>query len=319
MDRAFRTLIAFLVLAGFARAEGLPDLAAQAAAAQQRGEVFVAGNDGRRFLPSELRFASKLASSEISKLAAPAVDAIADFADQLKARGIALVLVPVPPKAMFAADSLGVAADQRQFMVRGWETILSDLRARGVAVEDLVPVFEAAKDDPYCQRDTHWSGRGIALAADALSPALAKATGVHARPISAPWTTHKIQGDLGGEPEDVNLRFSGMTADPAVAAAHPVLLLGDSHLLVFHAGGDLHATGSGLADQLASALGSMPDVMAVRGSGATSARMNLARRARGDAGYLASKKVVVWCFAARDLTEADAWKKIPIQRPVAGH
>ncbi len=318
MDRTFRTLIAFLALGGFACAENLPDLAAQAAAAQQRGEVFVAGNDGRRFLPAELRFVSKLASPEIAKLAAPAVDAIADFASQLKSMGISLVLVPVPPKAMFAAQSLGIAPEQQQFMVRGWETILSDLRARGVEVADLAPIFAAAKEDPYCQRDTHWSGHGIALAGDLLSPTLAQAAGVQAQPVSAPWNTQKIQGDLCGDPEDVSLRFSGMSADPASAATHPVLLLGDSHLLVFHAGGDLHAAGAGLADQLASAIGTMPDVMAVRGSGATSARMNLARRARGDAGYLASKKVVVWCFAGRDFTEADAWKKIPILRPVAG-
>ena len=318
MDRTLRTLIALVALTGFVRAEGLPDLDARAAAAQQRGELFVAGNDGRRFLPAELRFVTKLISPDISRLAAPAVDAIADFAEQLKSKGISLLLVPVPPKAMFAAQSLGVAADKQQLMRRGWETIVAELRARGVAVEDLAPAFASAKEDPYCQRDTHWSGRGIALASEALSPAVAQAAGVQARPVTEPWKTQNIQGDLGGEAEDVSLRFSGMSADLAAAATHPVLLLGDSHLLVFHAGGDLHAAGAGLADQLASTLGTMPDVMAVRGSGATSARMNLARRARGDVGYLASKKLVVWCFAGRDFTEADAWKKIPILRPAPG-
>ena len=31
----------------------------------------------------------------------------------------------------------------------------------------------------------------------------------------------------------------------------PVLVLGDSHVLVFHDGGDMHAAGAGLPDQLA--------------------------------------------------------------------
>ncbi len=35
----------------------------------------------------------------------------------------------------------------------------------------------------------------------------------------------------------------------------PVLLLGDSHALVFHAGEDLHGSGAGLADHLALSLG----------------------------------------------------------------
>ena len=89
--------------------------------------------------------------------------------------------------------------------------------------------------------------------------------------------------------------------------ASPVLLLGDSHTLVFHAGADMHGTGAGLADQLAAELGIAVDVIGVRGSGATPARVNLMRRAKADPAYLAGKKVVIWCFAARDFTESTGW------------
>ncbi len=41
----------------------------------------------------------------------------------------------------------------------------------------------------------------------------------------------------------------------------PVILLGDSHNLVFQAGGDMHATGAGLADQLAYELGFAVDLV----------------------------------------------------------
>jgi alginate O-acetyltransferase complex protein AlgJ len=53
------------------------------------------------------------------------------------------------------------------------------------------------------------------------------------------------------------------------------------------------------------------DLVAVRGSGATPARVNLLRRARTE-GYLAKKKVVIWCFGAREFTEASGWQKVPV-------
>src|SRR5690606_13037921 len=58
----------------------------------------------------------------------------------------------------------------------------------------------------------------------------------------------------------------------------PVLLLADSHGLVFSAGGDMHAEGAGLPEHLAKELGFPVDLVAVKGSGATPARMNLLRR-----------------------------------------
>ena len=87
--------------------------------------------------------------------------------------------------------------------------------------------------------------------------------------------------------------------------------MGDSHCLVFHAGGDLHGTGAGLADQLAAELGRAVDVIGVRGSGATPARVNLLRRAKADPSYLANKKWIIWCFAAREFTESAGWSAVP--------
>lgn len=318
MDHSLRTLIVCLFLFWGAVLHAAPDLAAQASAARQRGEMFIQGADGRRFLPAEIDFLGKLASPEISRMCTPAMEAIADFSEQLKARGVSLIVVPVPPKALFSGDSLGLTPGQEQLMRRGWETIMSELSARGVVVEDLSGDFAQAGEDPFCRRDTHWSGRGIDLAAKRIAAALSSRAGIVVQPASGELKTLKIRGDLGGDPEEISLRFPGMASDPDASRKHPVLLLGDSHLLVFHVGGDLHASGAGLADQLASSLGSSPDMIAVRGSGATSSRMNLARRARREPGYLEDKKVVVWCFAGRDFTEASEWKKIPLLKTSNG-
>jgi alginate O-acetyltransferase complex protein AlgJ len=119
----------------------------------------------------------------------------------------------------------------------------------------------------------------------------------------------------GAEPagETLALRFVAGPGGAPVAPSResPLLLLGDSHTLVFHAGGDMHARGAGLADQLALELGFAVDLVGVRGSGATPARINLARRKDG----LAGKRLVVWTFGARELSEApQGWARVPVVR-----
>ena len=121
---------------------------------------------------------------------------------------------------------------------------------------------------------------------------------------SAPRNTGKrtITGDLtdGKGSEELPVReVTGAHNSALEDKTSPVVLLGDSHTLVFHSGEELHGTGAGLADQLAAELGITVDVIGVRGSGATPARVNLLRRARADPAYLAGKKAVIWCFAAR--------------------
>ena len=58
-----------------------------------------------------------------------------------------------------------------------------------------------------------------------------------------------------------------------------------------------------------------PDLIGTSGSGATPVRLTLYRRSVKDPGYLAKKKIVVWCFAAREFTEAtEGWAKVPIAK-----
>lgn len=319
MDITRRTLV--ILCLSLLPACGADVLEQKAAEAVVRQEMFVAGEDGWRFLPAELRFASKLASPDLLSLTAPAVDAIVDFAEQMKAADVKLIVLPVPPKVLLAGAAAGVSAEEQQKMRAGWESIMRALTDREVTVVDLLADYSSATSEPFCRRDTHWSGRGIALAVDRLLPLLEGAgMADHEAPgVGDTWTKQTIKGDLGGDPEAIELRVQRLPADPEAMRKNPVLLLGDSHVLVFHQGGDLHTTAAGLPDQVAAALGAMPDVLGVRGSGATSSRLQLARRARADKDYLPSKKVIVWCFAGREFTEADSWKKVPILKASASN
>jgi len=309
----------------------------RAAAAQQAGQMAVRGEDGWLFLVSELRHysagkfwgedAAGVSRATKPKYADP-LPAILDFHEQLKTAGIDLWLVPVPPKIAVYPDKLFPDATPSPRVDNAHFEFYDLLRESGVTIVDLLPEFLAAREeyrrDVYCRQDSHWSGLAIEIAARHLGERIKK----------QPWagdlrnTTSRadrrrvtLSGDLwvslaaADLPcEELELVF---VRDPdgqplGTDEASPVLLIGDSHTLVFHGGGDMHATGAGLSDLLAHRLQSGVDLIGVRGSGATPSRINLMRRNRSRAGYLAGKKLVIWCFSAREFTESDGWRKVPM-------
>jgi alginate O-acetyltransferase complex protein AlgJ len=330
-----------LAACGDARADSEPGapaaVARLAAETEAAGRTALAGRDGWLFLTAELhhlaagRFWGPDAA-RASRAARPdradPLPAILDFRDQLAKAGIELLLVPVPPKAAVVPEELpdgtaGAASGPR--LDAADAAFYALLRERGIEVLDLQPAFAAPAVAPttFCKTDTHWSGTGIARAAERIA-ARVKAqpwyAGVAKRTFSAEEREVAIHGDLarmlGDDAEErVRLRFVSEAAAPGSPVApsreSPLLLLGDSHTLVFHAGGDMHARGAGLPDQLALELGFAVDLVGVRGSGATPARINLARRKGG----LTGKRLVVWCFAAREFTEAaQGWAEVPVVR-----
>jgi hypothetical protein len=299
-----------------------------------------AGADGWLFFAGELRLLSlgrfwgddarTVSRAHKPELADP-VPAILDFQQQLKARGIDLLVVPVPPKAAVYPEKIVAGFDARSVDAAPvLHRFYDELRAAGVEVLDLTPVLlqnrESEGGAVFCRTDSHWSGKGCVLAAQAIAENVRKKlTAPPARKdYVSEWKEVQINGDLAGllpheiqKPgaEKISVRVvsekgTGAAIEPD--ANSPVLLLGDSHTLVFH---DFLAEHAGLVDQLAQELGFAPDLIGTRGSGATPVRLNFYRRSLKDAGYLAKKKIVVWCFAAREFTEAtEGWGKAPIAK-----
>jgi hypothetical protein len=147
-----------------------------------------------------------------------------------------------------------------------------------------------------------------------------------AKEYIAEWKEAEREGDLASlvgrdghksTPEKIAVQSvseKGTNAAVQDDASSPILLLGDSHTLIYH-DRDFLPVRAGLVDQLALQLGFAPDLIGTSGSGATPVRINLYRRSVKDAGYLAKKKVVVWCFAAREFTEAtEGWAKVPVAK-----
>lgn len=289
-------------------------------------DIAIPGADGWLFLRAELRHIGVgpfwgEAAAKVSKATSPdkadPLPAIVDFHGQLKAMGIELILAPVPCKALVYADKLGGPAEGRMDTIH--QEFYQQLAAKGVKVLDLADAFakEKAKGPLlYCKTDTHWSPYACELTAKLIKQRLDSPAWLKAKPdafTTAP-ETRTIIGDLtdGKGSEELPVRVvTGADGAALEDKTSPVILLGDSHTLVFHAGQELHGTGAGLADQLAVELGIAVDVIGVRGSGATPARVNLLRRAKAEPAYLAGKKVVIWCFAAREFTESTGWSLIP--------
>ena len=318
------------------------ELARLAGEAEAVNRIAVPGVDGWVFFGPELRHLSVGRfwgpdATSVSRARRPEdanpLPAILDFKRQLDSLGVELLLVPVPPKAVIYPEKVSDAVTipiPVPRLDRAHQLFYGQLREDGVEVLDLTDLFITERFHPdgpvYCRTDTHWSGTGCTVAAAAIAERVrgrAWFGELDIQPYSAAWYSITITGDLtreGGVPApQEELRLRGVVAGTGRSRSpippdpnSPIVLLGDSHNLVFHAGDDMHAVGAGLPDQLAFQLGLPLDLVAVRGSGATPARVNLLRRAQADPEYWSRKRLVIWCFAARELTESDGWRQVPI-------
>jgi hypothetical protein len=120
------------------------------------------------------------------------IRAIVRFRDQLKERGIALVVMPVPGKPSVYPDQVTrrEIGQQQQFRSPTLE-LLDALRSQGVASVDLFAAFRDTRSEAgnggasgtlYLAQDTHWTPRGAQVAAHIVATQLRK---MHFAPAAA--------------------------------------------------------------------------------------------------------------------------------------
>lgn len=267
--------------------------------------------------------------------------AIVDFDKQMKKLGVRVILLPVPPKAVVYPDKLSAKApmgkDKLPERVDYYHQLFyRKLAEEGVEVLDIAPALIAARaddkgDDPvYCRTDSHWGPRACRITAEKVAALLGKEAWAKGRarlPLETKEQTLTIRGNLAKRiapdkpvPEQIQARLVYHKTDAGNTPVQPdetspVLVMGDSHTLVFHLGDDeMHAKAAGLPDQLAAELGFAVDLNGTKGSGATPVRITLLRQHRADPKYLANKKVILWCFTAREFTETRGWREVPVVR-----
>ena len=282
------------------------------------GEKASEGEDGWFFYTPGLRYLRepyfRHPHSESFGQADP-VEVIVDFAAQLEARGIELLVVPVPGKGSIYPDWATGGLELDPEVYAHTTRLREELEERGVATLDLHAAFLAARaaDDAqlYMKSDTHWTGQGVRIAARALADRLVEEGWVtRTEPGRYRRTEVEIlrRGDVlemtripDRERFFAEEKVTVWRVDDAAAQEFytddpdsSVLILGDSFSRVFQTDAPKSA---GLIANLAYELGAPVASIVNDGGASTLVREQLARRVQ----MLEGKKVVVWEFVERDV------------------
>lgn len=260
--------------------------------------------------------------------------AILQFRQDLAARGIRLVLVPVPDKATAHPDrlsgrvSLGepLAVPQNPDIRR----LSAGLQRSGVFVLDPSPMMVGAGEAPrFLVQDTHWTPRWMESVAGGIATFLrdTRLLPPPERPREFKTETRWVErvGDLVDmlqlppgqtlfRPHSVSVRQvvgpDGGPWQPSRDAE--VLLLGDSFTNIYSDPAMGWGESAGFAEHLSRLMGRGVDVIARNDNGAYATREALARDLARGRDRLAGKKIVVWQFAARELAHGN-WKPIEMK------
>ena len=205
------------------------ELAAKSRSAESAHAAVIAGVDGWFFLSSDIRFlsvgqfwgpdAAKVSRAHKPESADP-IPAIVDFRDQLKKRGIDLLLMPVPPKAAIYPEKILPDVDLHgETAAPCLARFYDELRKREIDVVDLAPVFlqnRASEHGPVFARPIRIGlDSGCVLAAQTIKEKIhEKLAGQPRKDYAAEWKEITIKGDLGDLAGPDAKRSSRKNRDP---------------------------------------------------------------------------------------------------------
>jgi hypothetical protein len=257
------------------------------------------------------------------------VKAIINFHDQLAARGIDLVAVPVPMKPGVESDKLAVSAPSNDVLQNAsFAEFKARLEKAGIRVFDAGTLLPKRKttvgNNPlYLGTDTHWRPETMEFVAENVAAFVqtmprSATVQVNERPVSG-------VGDIARMlklPESQNVYPAETVTTHEVAVANTpwrsskdasVLLLGDSFSNIFSLGALGWGESAGFAEHLSRALGGVPlDCILRNSDGAFATREILSRELARGRDRLAGKKLVIWEFATRELAFGD-WKMLEMK------
>ncbi len=256
--------------------------------------------------------------------------AIIDFHKQLAARGITLIVVPIPVKVAIQPDKISTRTISRPLANRSSQTFVRALQENGVQFFDAKPVLTGYVEqhgDAYLRTDTHWQPGAMQAVAEELAtciakqfPGLSRAEGLHAQPqkvfgdgdIARMLTLPEGVGLYPGQEVQVRQILSGQQEFWQPDRSAEILLLGDSFTNIYSTDGLGWGRGAGFAEQLSYILQSPLDLLARNDSGAYVTREMLAGELARGRDRLAGKKLVIWQFAERELAFGD-WRHLAMQ------
>lgn len=249
--------------------------------------------------------------------------ALDEFHRALVARGIDLIVAPIPVKPSIYPERFSARFEGAQTAIQNpsYARFLARLDDAGIGYVDLSEALwdaRSSRESVFLATDTHWSPIGIVAGAGAIAGAVTRMELSWRRPpLSYSSSPIELAGrgdtiamlDLtDGATETVTLRR--VTSDGRPWTADPdaeVLLLGDSFANIYSVPSLGWGSGAGLAAQLSAELGRPVDALAINDNGSYATRAALAAGIRRGRDRLAGKKVVIYAFASRELAFGD-WR-----------
>ncbi|MGA3051086.1 MAG: hypothetical protein ABSE00_04115 [Chitinispirillaceae bacterium] len=285
-----------------------------------KGQMAFSGKDGWLFFRNEIEY---LNGGDLA-LQPPAdnpLPQLREFNKLLARQGITLLFCPVPNKSDIYFEKLpagGAPADST--IINPYSRkFLSDLQQAGIGVIDLLPIFLSAKREDaqfkeslFQKHDTHWTSRGVALAAQHIAGRIRSLAWYgEASRNSVRYgmrdTTFLRQGDLVDKlpkseqsvyPADEITGQQVLNPDGSLYKANnpdaSILLIGDSFTGVFEL---VDCKGAGIGAHIAAETGLPVDVITSWGGGPL-VRDKMLRARRN---MLSKKRVVIYLMTARDL------------------
>ncbi len=260
------------------------------------------------------------------------VPAIADFAAQLAARGIGLVVVVTPVKAAVhpekLAPELGDAAPLENASFGAFVDRLGALEVPVYAPgAGLAKALQARSWPQFLRTDSHWTPAGMENAARGLAEFLRRHVALPERNAvrygrREVWT--EGNGDLKAllrlpakqkvfPPEPVLTR---PVSHPSGEPWRPdpdadILVLGDRFTNIYSQAELMWGEGAGFAEQLSYFLQRPVDRLAINAGGPSAARERLALQIAAGDDRLAGKRLLVYQVSARELSWGD-WRVVDL-------
>jgi hypothetical protein len=303
--------------------------------------AIIAGEDGYHFSGTELQRLALLQDPNSASIRA-ASSALLDYRDQLKRKGIELIFVPVPPKAVIFPDKL---AKDLKIKVRGkkparldsaLEATYDALRSKGLNVIDPTDALLANRENKklgpiFPKSAPVWAPRGAETTASLIGGSLKGAKWANQPGKEEALITEAASLTYSGPlfsttavTETLAARNIGRTADGKMRSVtfstggHPLALIGDNTLLAWReANNPAGSNGAfaSLADQLAFELQTTPDLFPGKADGRNAPRSRILRDISNGKNPLSNTKTLVWVIQATDLALSD-WRRIPLRLEV---
>jgi len=268
---------------------------------------------------------------QASRVQPDPIRAIVDFRNQLAARGIDLVILPVLVKPSIEGEMLAVSnASQTQAGGALPNPSFNEFKAR--LEREKVRVFDPARflmeqgrnGSLYLETDTHWRPATMEIVAERLADFLQLPAAAGSTSPSIIEKEIVARGDIaamlklsGGDkffsPEKVTIR-QVVTGNALWRPSREadVLLLGDSFSNIFSFEAMGWGESAGFAEHLSMALRRPIDCILRNSDASFATREILSNELARGRDRLAGKKLVIWEFAARELSFGN-WKLLDLK------